>query len=70
MKTDIKSINCYNCGKENLTFNEIGLCKKLLGRNIEKFFCIDCLASYLEVTVEELTDRIEMFKDQGCALFK
>lgn len=63
-------VDCYICGKENLTFNEIGLNKKLLGRNIEKFLCIYCLAEYLEVTVEELMDHIEIFKDQGCTLFK
>lgn len=70
MKTNNIGINCYNCGKENLTYNEIGICKKLLGRNIEKFFCLDCLAEYLEVSAEELQNRIEMFRDQGCTLFK
>jgi uncharacterized protein YlaI len=63
-------IDCLVCGKENLTHNEIGLCKKLLGRNIEKFFCIDCLAEYLNVTLEELNDRMEIFKEEGCTLFK
>ncbi len=60
---------CYVCGKKCLTRNEIGLNKKLLGRNIDKFFCIECLADYLEVTVDELLDRIEEFKSQGCTLF-
>jgi hypothetical protein len=61
---------CVACGKENLTFNEVGLCKKLLGRKTERFFCIDCLAESLEVTAEELLAKVEEFKGQGCALFK
>lgn len=65
-----KSINCHRCNKKNLTFNEIGLCKKLLGRKIEYYFCIDCLAEYLEVATEELLAKVDEFKAQGCMLFK
>ena len=65
-----KEINCNTCEKDPLSFNEIGLCKKLLGRNIERFFCVDCLAEYLEVTTEELLAKVDEFKAQGCALFK
>lgn len=70
MKTTKNEIACYVCGKESLSFNEIGLCKKLLGRNIERFFCIACLADNMEVTEEQLRDKIEDFKSQGCTLFK
>ena len=60
---------CISCHKDNLANNEIGLCKKILGRQIERFFCIDCLAEYLEITVCDLNDKIEEFKGQGCVLF-
>lgn len=30
---------------------------------------MDCLAEYLGVTVEDLMDKIEEFKEQGCKLF-
>lgn len=60
---------CYVCGKTPLTKNEIGLSKKLIGKNTEKFYCIDCLAEYLEVTTEELLAKIEEFKNEGCKLF-
>jgi hypothetical protein len=46
-----------------------GLNKKLLGCNVEKFFCLICLADYLEVTPNELLDKVEEFKQQGCSLF-
>lgn len=65
-----KTVNCRFCEKTNLSFNEIGLCKKLLGRNIETFMCLNCLAEYLEVTSEELLSKMEEFKGQGCKLFK
>ena len=61
--------NCYICRKENLTKNEIGLTKKLLGRNVIKFYCIDCLADNLEVDTEFLLNKVEEFKQQGCKLF-
>ncbi len=61
---------CYVCGKTPLTKNEIGLTKKLIDRKAMSFYCIDCLAGYLEVTSEELEAKIEEFKEEGCALFK
>ena len=60
---------CYVCGKENLSKNEIGLTKKLLNRNANRFYCVDCLAEYLEVDSEFLLEKVEEFKTQGCTLF-
>jgi len=61
--------NCYVCGKEIIIKNIIGLNKKLLGRKIVHFYCLNCLAEYLEVTPDELLVKIEEFKAQGCKLF-
>jgi biotin operon repressor len=63
-------INCDNCGKTKLKKNEIGICKKLLGEKITKFFCIKCLADYLNVTENDINDKIEQFKEDGCKLFE
>ena len=60
---------CYVCGKTPLTKNEIGLTKKLISKKALSFYCIDCLAEYLEVTSEELEAKIEEFKEEGCTLF-
>ena len=65
----METVNCYSCGKQCLDKNEIGLNKKLLGKNIKIFFCHNCLAKELEVTSEELIAKIEDFKAQGCTLF-
>lgn len=63
-----KAKQCYLCG-EQVDKNSIGLCKKLLSMNSKRYFCIDCLAGHLDVTVEDLMDKIEDFKQQGCELF-
>lgn len=65
----MKKINCISCGKLNLDKDTIGINKKLLGKALVNFYCMKCLADYLEVTVEELEDKIEEFKEQGCKLF-
>lgn len=61
--------SCVICGREDLNKDTIGINKKLLGREIEYFYCLDCLADYLECTVDELLDKIEEFKADGCKLF-
>ena len=61
---------CYVCGKTHLTKNEIGLTKKLIDKKAQHFYCIPCLAEYLEVTEEELLAKIEDFKKEGCTLFQ
>lgn len=60
---------CSVCEAE-LNKNIIGLNKKLLGRNIQRFLCIEHLANYLDVSVEELLEKIQEFKAQGCTLFE
>lgn len=60
---------CYVCGKQNLSKDEIGLTKKLLDKNTKCFYCLDCLAEYLEVDTGSLLEKIEEFKMQGCTLF-
>lgn len=61
-------IMCCECTKA-LTKDEVALCKKLLGTDIEDFYCIDCLAEYLECTKIDLIIKIQEFKEQGCTLF-
>lgn len=60
---------CVICGKTDIDKDTVGINKKLLGENIQNFYCTDCLAEYLECTVEELLDKIEEFKAEGCKLF-
>ena len=62
-------INCVMCDKHDLEKDTIGINKKLLGTDITNFYCMDCLANYLDSTVEELLEKIEEFKEEGCTLF-
>lgn len=60
---------CIVCGKLYLDKDTIGINKKLLGESLSNYYCIDCLAEYLECSVEDLLDKIEEFKADGCILF-
>ncbi len=62
-------VDCIMCGKKKLDKDTIGINKKILGMDIINFYCMDCLADYLECTVEELLEKIEEFKEEGCTLF-
>lgn len=61
---------CISCNKTGLVRNEIGINKKLLGKDTENFYCLNCLAEYLDVTPQDILDKIEEFKEDGCKLFE
>ncbi len=65
----MSKIQCVHCN-EKLCKNLIGLNKKLLGRRIGKFMCLECLAEHLDCSTDDLLVKIEEFKEQGCALFR
>ena len=61
---------CISCGLNNLDKDTIGINKKLLGEKVNRFYCMDCLAGYLDTNVGDLLEKIEEFKDEGCTLFE
>lgn len=64
-----KTVNCHGCGAPIANKDEIGICKKMLGKETRKFYCLNCLADYFGCTTEELLEKIEEFKEDGCTLF-
>lgn len=62
-------INCISCNENDLDKIVIGINKKLLGKDVVNFYCMECLAGYLDTTVDELLEKIEEFKEEGCTLF-
>ena len=65
---------CHECDQEIksgiITAKDvIALNKKLLGRKIVYFFCSECLAKYLDISIIDLPEMVENFKNQGCTLF-
>lgn len=70
MQNNMETKKCYVCGKMPLAKDEIGITKKIINKKTTVFYCLPCLAEYLEVTEEELLAKIEEFKSEGCTLFK
>ncbi len=63
-----KKIFCCEC-KKALVKDEIALTKKLIDQDSEEFYCIPCMAEYLGCTEQDLKEKIQEFKEQGCTLF-
>lgn len=59
---------CRQCGGI-LTHNETGAYRKFVNRGATSFLCKKCLAKKLDITVEDIDRKIELFKSQGCTLF-
>ena len=60
---------CISCGKTESSKDEIGINLKLIGEDTKNFYCLDCLATVLDVTTQDILDKIEEFKEEGCTLF-
>ncbi len=67
MKKNTKS--CSICGKAPLDKNAIGINIKLRGERIEDYFCLECLAENFGCDVQDILDKIEEFRNEGCKLF-
>lgn len=64
----MKDEKCMRCAV-HLSSDEIGLYKKLINRGAERGLCIKCLSEELNVSTDELKERIEYFRSLGCTLF-
>ena len=61
-------MKCSVCGKETEKVSR-ALCRKLIDINTKRIMCIECLSNYLETDEEELLQKAEEFKEEGCKLF-
>lgn len=61
---------CVACRKKTLDKDTVGINKKMLGKDIKSFYCMECLSDYLGCSVDDLLEKIEEFKEEGCVLFK
>lgn len=64
----MNSAFCVNCGCKVAEKDTIALNKKLLGD--DEILCLTCMAETFDVSVEQLLDKIEFFKEEGCELFE
>lgn len=65
----VKASPCISCGKKDLSKDEVGINLKLLGEDTQNFYCLECLANVIDVGVQDILDKIEEFKEEGCTLF-
>lgn len=63
-----KKAVCCDCGRR-LKKDEIALTRKLVDADAAEFYCISCLAEFIGCTVQDLQEKIQEFKEQGCVLF-
>ena len=60
---------CIKCGSELLK-DDIGASKKLINRGLDKdFMCVKCLAERYGISEDRLREKIEYWRESGCALF-
>lgn len=62
---------CDSCEKKKRIKDKevLSMNMKMHGRNTNKFYCKKCLMKEFKWTSEEWNKQIELFKQQGCALF-
>ena len=65
----LKGELCIKCGKRLQTV-DIGLHKKMINRGSKEYMCVDCLSAYIGVSKEDLLEKAEFFRQQGCMLFR
>ena len=65
-----RSAKCRFCG-ETIDKDTTALNKKLISRTIpdDLMVCLQCMAATLGCTAEDLRDKIEEYKNEGCTLF-
>lgn len=59
---------CTDCHRK-LTSDEIGIFRKLISRNAERFLCKTCLSDYMQIDETLIDAKIVQFKKIGCQLF-
>ncbi len=61
---------CMECGAD-LYADDIAIHRKLVQRNAEEFYCIDCLGELMGSTRQEIEKLIKYYRESGqCTLFR
>ena len=61
---------CMECGAELLA-DDIAIHRKLVWRNADEFYCIDCLGELLGSNRQEIERLIKYYRESGeCTLFR
>lgn len=67
----VKTEKCCRYCEKKLDRNAIGLNKKLFEADAKRnlYMCFPCMAEYLECSEDDLREKVEEFKREGCKLF-
>lgn len=60
---------CKICNKKVNKKDEIAMNLKLLGRNIDTYYCKKHLMEFLDINKEQWNKYVKEFKESGCSLF-
>ena len=53
----------------SLQLDVLSLNRKLLGDQAKKLYCLPCMADLFECAVEDVVNKLDAFKQEGCRLF-
>ncbi|NLI22328.1 MAG: hypothetical protein GX418_12395 [Clostridiales bacterium] len=59
---------CADCGRP-LRHDEIAITRRLVGRGLQRYYCIACLSRRLGVSQAAVELKITEYREMGCALF-
>ncbi len=62
-------MNCANCNGK-ISSEDVALTMKMINRGATTYYCKKCLAEKFSTTEEKIDELIEVWKKQGCTLFK
>ena len=62
-------MRCCWCNKEIKEKDVIGINRKHLSIDTTVFYCIPCMAEYFGCDEDDILQKIEEFKSEGCVLF-
>jgi hypothetical protein len=56
------------CGS-SLPLDILSLNRKLLGDHSKKMYCLPCMSDLFECAVDDVVNKLDAFKREGCRLF-
>jgi hypothetical protein len=65
---NISQFSSCHCGSP-LQLDTLSLNRKLLGEHSKKLYCLACMANLFECAVEDVVNKLDAFKREGCRLF-
>jgi hypothetical protein len=70
MGDSIESNQRFSCHcTASLQLDVLSLNRKFLGAQSKKLYCLTCMSDLFECAVEDVVNKLDAFKREGCRLF-